>query len=71
MTNHWILDVLTDLRSFAAANGLTALSEQLEDARLVAAAELSLDEGAAQADTGRNDTSPRCAVGATGARIPS
>ena len=36
----WILDVLTDLKSYAAKNGLTVLAEQLDDTRLVAAAEL-------------------------------
>ncbi|AVW92058.1 hypothetical protein [Celeribacter baekdonensis] len=41
MRNDWILDVLTDLRTFAEQNGLTASAEQLGDACLVVAAELS------------------------------
>ncbi len=41
MRNEWILDVLTDLRTFAAANGLGALAEQLDDTTLVAAAEIA------------------------------
>ncbi|SFJ33799.1 hypothetical protein [Celeribacter neptunius] len=41
MRNDWILDVLTDLRTFAEQNGLKASAEQLSDACLVVAAELS------------------------------
>ena len=41
MQNDWILDVLADLKSFAAANAMTALAEQLDDTTLVAAAELT------------------------------
>ncbi|PYC47844.1 hypothetical protein DI396_07065 [Litorivita pollutaquae] len=41
MQNDWILDVLSDLKTFASGNGLTALAEQLDDATLVAAAELA------------------------------
>ena len=41
MKNDWILDVLADLKTFAHANGLIALAEQLEDTALVAAAEIS------------------------------
>ncbi len=39
--NDWILDVLADLKSFATANGLGALAEQLDDTTLIAAAEIS------------------------------
>ena len=45
MTNDWIIDVLADLKSFAQANGLPALAEQLDDTTLVAASELSQAEG--------------------------
>lgn len=40
MTHNWILDVLTDLKTFAATNGLPALADQLEDTQLVAMAEI-------------------------------
>ncbi|MCW1955303.1 hypothetical protein [uncultured Lentibacter sp.] len=40
MKNDWILDVLSDLRSFATANGLPKLAEQLDDTVLLAACEL-------------------------------
>jgi hypothetical protein len=43
----WILDVLVDLKSFASANDLGALAEQLDDTMLIAAAEIaSLNEKA-------------------------
>lgn len=41
MQHDWILDVLTDLATYARRNGLAALAEQLEGSRLVAAAELA------------------------------
>lgn len=41
MQNEWLLDVLLDLSSFAEANGLTKLSDQLDLTREVAAAEIS------------------------------
>ena len=39
--NDWILDVLADLKSFADANGLPALAEQLDDTTLIAASEIA------------------------------
>ena len=44
MKNEWILDVIADLTTFARDNGMGALAEQLDDTRLIAAAELSLAE---------------------------
>jgi len=41
MQDDWILDVLADLRAFAAANQLPRLAEQLDDAALIALAEMS------------------------------
>ena len=42
MQNEWILDVLADLKTFALQNGMNVLAEQLDDTRLLAAAELAL-----------------------------
>ncbi len=54
MKNEWILDVLDDLRSFAQDHHLSALSEQLDDARLIAASELAAQgDGFAAPDCGR------------------
>ena len=41
MVHEWVLDVLADLQSFADANDLTALAAHLEEAGLIAAAEIS------------------------------
>lgn len=50
--NEWILDVLSDLKAFAVANGLNALAEQLDDTKLIAAAEITSlkDEACAPAN---------------------
>lgn len=41
MRNEWIIDVLADLKAFAELNGMDATAAQIEDASLVALAELS------------------------------
>ncbi|WP_263721829.1 hypothetical protein [Defluviimonas sp. WL0075] len=41
MQYEWILDVLSDLKSFAQGNGLPELAEQLGDTSIVAAHEIS------------------------------
>ena len=40
MTHDWIIDVLADLKAYAALNGLEATAAQIEDASLVALAEI-------------------------------
>ncbi len=54
MGHKWIIDVLSDMETFAAANGLPKLAEHLCDASLVAAAEISSLEHALSRD-GSND----------------
>ena len=47
MAGDWIVDVLDDLKVFAAGNGLPRLAERLDDARAIAVAEIgSRAEGA-------------------------
>ncbi|WP_415921459.1 hypothetical protein [Tateyamaria sp. SN6-1] len=41
MQSDWILDVLADLKTFATANGMPALAEQLDDTAIVALAEIA------------------------------
>ena len=62
MGHDWIIDVLTDLKTFAAANDLDALAAKLDDAQISARAELvSHGEGTNRgllgesASTGRSD----------------
>ena len=47
MANDWIIDVLADLKTFAAKNGLSALASQLDDAILIAATEITSMNGKA------------------------
>ena len=54
MTNDWILDVLADLKAFARTNGMTVLAEQLDDAVLIAAAEIASLKGRAAAIADRD-----------------
>ncbi|QGX97308.1 hypothetical protein EI983_03050 [Roseovarius faecimaris] len=42
MQNDWILDVLSDLKTFAQQNGMSDLAEQLDDTRLIALGELAM-----------------------------
>ena len=41
MRREWILDVLSDLKTFARDNGMIALAEQLDDTAIVAMAEIA------------------------------
>ena len=41
MGHEWIIDVLTDLKTFAVANDLDALAIQLDDTQLIALAEIA------------------------------
>lgn len=41
MANDWIIDVIVDLRDYAAKNGLPELSKQLDQAMLVAVTEVT------------------------------
>ncbi len=56
MKNDWILDVLTDLKTFAQQNGMQALSEHLDDTTLVAASELANQGGGERDQTFGNIT---------------
>ena len=43
MGHTWILDVLADLKSYAERNDLPRLADQLDDAAVVASAEIASD----------------------------
>lgn len=60
MTNDWIIDVIADLRIYAAHHGLSALAQQLDEATAVAAVELaSKDNGLVDASKWTNEESGR------------
>ncbi len=54
--NEWILDVLSDLRTFAAANGMSTLAEQLDDTKLIAATEIASQQDEARAPVYGNES---------------
>ena len=41
MKNDWIIDVLSDLRTFAVTNGMVQLADQLDHSRLIAMMEMA------------------------------
>ncbi|PRY82064.1 hypothetical protein [Marivita geojedonensis] len=61
MGHDWIIDVLTDLKTFAAANDLDALAAKLDDTQLFARAELvSHGEGMSRGLLGESASAGRC-----------
>ena len=52
MQNEWIIDVLGDLRAFAAENNLPGLASQMEEALVVASVEIAQDSEARVKATG-------------------
>lgn len=53
MAQDWIIDVLADLRQYAIRNYHLRLAEQLDDAIVIAAAEIRAADSAAEADSRR------------------
>ncbi len=67
MRSDWILDVLTDLKTFAAANDLPVLAEQLDDTAIVALAEIAALHDRMQDSPHGGDHDNRPHLGGTGA----
>lgn len=61
MQNDWMLDVLADLKSFAATNGLAAIEDQLDRTIHVAHRDLTSGVTKVPANVGRlsEETGPR------------
>lgn len=51
MRRDWILDVLTDLKTFATSNDLPVLAEHLDDTAIVAQAEIAALQDRIQGNT--------------------
>ncbi|MEL6101875.1 MAG: hypothetical protein AAFV87_17915 [Pseudomonadota bacterium] len=68
MKSDWILDVLTDLKTFARANEMPVLAEQLDDTAIVAMAEISSMKERQHAQGGDDDNVVRTYLGGVGAR---
>lgn len=61
MGHDWIIDVLTDLKTFALANDLDALAAKLDDTQLVARAEIgSHGKGMGRGLLGESASVGRC-----------
>ncbi|PWJ22104.1 hypothetical protein [Jannaschia seohaensis] len=63
MSKDWIIEVLGDLRGFATMNDLPVTAEQLEEAIVVAIAEVSQQPGARMRTEGHGAEAGRCAGG--------
>ena len=59
MKHDWILDVLTDLRTFARENDLLTLAAQLDDTQMVAAIEIATINERSAVDAIEQDHSDR------------
>lgn len=58
MSYSWILEVLSDLKTFSDANGMHRLSKELDEARLMAAVEIAqLSETDQDEDEGASSSS--------------
>ena len=66
MRSDWILDVLTDLKTFATANDLPVLAEQLDDTAIVALAEIAALHDRTQGNFNGDDKSSRNDFGGVG-----
>lgn len=53
MRYDWVLDVLTDLKAFAQANGLVTLSEHLDETLSIAREEIATRRGDHDEDEAR------------------
>ena len=67
MTHEWIIDVLLDLRTFAAKNDMNALAAQLDDAKMMAIIEIASKTERPAVDTAYKNISLRAGPHAFGA----
>ncbi|MEM6372617.1 MAG: hypothetical protein AAF727_07540 [Pseudomonadota bacterium] len=66
MRSDWILDVLTDLKTFARANNMPILAEQLDDSAIVAMAEIAAMKDVKDAQRREGDTAVGTHFGGAG-----
>ncbi|SNR46576.1 hypothetical protein [Puniceibacterium sediminis] len=55
MAHDWIIDVLTDLKTFARSNGFASLAEHLDDTQMVAQIEIASHAKGMACGIGTND----------------
>ena len=66
MRSDWILDVLSDLKTFATANDLPVLAEQLDDTAIVALAEIAALHEKVQGKADGDNHTGRADIGGVG-----
>lgn len=66
MRSDWILDVLTDLKTFARSNNMPILAEQLDDSAIVAMAEIAAMKDAKNAQREDGDEALGTHLGGAG-----
>lgn len=71
MTHNWIIDVLSDLRTFAEKNGLEELALQLDNAQLMAALEIAAKTEGLRSDALHKDHDLRTHTGPPRERQPA
>ena len=71
MTHNWIIDVLSDLRTFAEKNGLEGLALQLDNAQLMAALEIAAKTEGLRSDAFHKDHDLRTHAGPPRQRQPA
>ena len=71
MTHNWIIDVLSDLRTFAEKNGLEGLALQLDNAQLMAALEIAAKTEGLRSDALHKDHALRTHAGPPRERQPA
>ena len=67
MAHEWIIDVLLDLRTFAAENDMKALAAQLDDTKLMAAIEIASKTEGMAIDAAHKDIGLRAGSNTLGA----
>lgn len=70
MNAEWVLDVLSDLKTFSRENGLCGLSEHLDDAMVVAATEIRRKTNAGEQADAHAATSRKASQWAELCEIP-
>lgn len=66
MSNEWMIDVLADLRKFAAQQAMLELAEHLDDAIMVAAVEIRNHSGGGMIGVSVNDNKAGNVFGTVG-----
>ncbi len=65
MSHDWMLDLISDLKGYAQKNAMTALSEHLDDALIIAAREIRGASGCLAVASPSHEQDPRISRAST------